>query len=124
MSTGVTARFARHLVIFTRSPRLGRVKRRLARDIGVVAATAFYRRTLADVVRRRVHGTQVTYLRVAFCGCDQSIAGVIPPAAREVRIVGTPASLDGATTVVENAKAAAGDRAVSGFSWGGVDCLF
>jgi len=52
MSTGVTARFARHLVIFTRSPRLGRVKRRLARDIGVVAATAFYRRTLAGVVRR------------------------------------------------------------------------
>ena len=76
---------------------------------------------LADVVRRRAHGTQVTYLRVAFCACDQPVVSVIPPAAREVRIIGTPASLSAATTLVENVKAAAGDRAVSGFSWDGVD---
>ena len=76
---------------------------------------------LADVVRRRAHGTQVTYLRVASCAFDRPFAGACPPAAREVRIVGTPASLDAATAVVESAKAAAGDRAVSGFSWGGVD---
>lgn len=76
---------------------------------------------LADVVRRRVHGTQVTYLRVASCAFDQSFAGAIPSASREVRIIGTPASLDAAVTVVESAKAEAGDRAVSGFSWGDVD---
>ncbi len=42
----------KHLVIFVKAPRLGRVKTRLAADIGVVAAWAFYRRTMADVVRR------------------------------------------------------------------------
>lgn len=42
----------RHLVIFAKAPRLGAVKRRLAADIGVVAATAFYRRTLNAMVRR------------------------------------------------------------------------
>ena len=76
---------------------------------------------LADVVRRRAHGTRVTYLRVGSCAFDQPFADAIPTAAREVRIVGTPASLDVATTAVENAKAAAGDRPVSGFSWGDVD---
>ena len=76
---------------------------------------------LADVVRRRAHGARVTYLRVASCAFDQPVVHAIPPAAREVRIVGTPASLGVATTAVENAKAAAGDRPVSGFSWGDVD---
>ncbi len=49
---GGPARFVKHLVIFARAPRLGLVKRRLARDIGAVAATAFYRRTLWGVARR------------------------------------------------------------------------
>lgn len=43
---------ARHLVVFVREPRLGRIKRRLAADVGAVAAWAFYRRNLADVLRR------------------------------------------------------------------------
>jgi hypothetical protein len=43
---------ARHLVVFARTPRLGRVKTRLGRDIGAVAAWAFYRRTLRSVLRR------------------------------------------------------------------------
>ena len=42
----------RHLVIFIKAPRLGRVKRRLAADIGTVAAWTFYRRTVGAVVRR------------------------------------------------------------------------
>ena len=46
----MTAR--RHLVVFARAPVLGQVKRRLARDIGPVAATRFYRRTLTGTVRR------------------------------------------------------------------------
>jgi len=44
--------FARHLVVFAKTPRLGAVKTRLAADIGTVAATAFYRRTLETVTRR------------------------------------------------------------------------
>jgi len=42
----------RHLVAFVREPRLGRVKTRLARDIGGVAAWQFYREALAGVLRR------------------------------------------------------------------------
>lgn len=42
----------RLVVLFARAPRLGRVKRRLAAEIGDVAALAFYRVTLRAVVRR------------------------------------------------------------------------
>ncbi|MBC8269661.1 MAG: TIGR04282 family arsenosugar biosynthesis glycosyltransferase [Rhodospirillaceae bacterium] len=42
----------RHLVVFAREPVLGRVKGRLGRDIGVFAATRFYRQTLAIVLNR------------------------------------------------------------------------
>jgi rSAM/selenodomain-associated transferase 1 len=41
-----------HLVIFARSPRLGAVKRRLARDIGVLAAWRFYSAVLHRMVAR------------------------------------------------------------------------
>ncbi len=40
-----------HLVVMARAPRLGAVKRRLARDIGPLAALQFYRRTLAGLLR-------------------------------------------------------------------------
>ncbi len=43
---------ANHLVLFVKAPRLGRVMRRLAADIGLVAASAFYRHTVAAVTRR------------------------------------------------------------------------
>lgn len=43
---------ARHLVIFVRVPRLGRVKSRLAREIGALAALRFYRATVEQVLRR------------------------------------------------------------------------
>ena len=42
----------RWLVLMAKEPRCGAVKSRLARDIGAVAATGFYRRTLANVCRR------------------------------------------------------------------------
>jgi rSAM/selenodomain-associated transferase 1 len=45
----------RHLVIFARSPRIGAVKRRLARDIGAVAAWRFYSAVLHRMVRRLAH---------------------------------------------------------------------
>lgn len=41
-----------HLVIFARSPRLGAVKRRLARDIGDVAAWRFYSSVLRQMTTR------------------------------------------------------------------------
>lgn len=43
---------SQHLVLFAREPRLGAVKRRLAADIGAVAAHGFYRQTLQDVAWR------------------------------------------------------------------------
>ncbi len=42
----------RNLVVFMRAPRLGRVKRRLARDIGAVAAWRFHRIAAARLLRR------------------------------------------------------------------------
>lgn len=78
---------------------------------------------LADVARRRVHGTRITYARVARCAVDGSFSDAVPPAAREVRITGTPASLDVALAAVQSARAIAGDRAVSGFTWGDIRSL-
>lgn len=42
----------RHLVIFAREPRLGRVKNRLAAGIGALAALRFYRAMLAGLLQR------------------------------------------------------------------------
>jgi uncharacterized protein len=42
----------RHLVIFLRTPRLGRVKSRLAAGIGALAALRFYRETSARLLHR------------------------------------------------------------------------
>jgi len=36
----------KHLVVMAKAPRIGRVKSRLAKDIGLVGAWAFQRRTL------------------------------------------------------------------------------
>lgn len=78
---------------------------------------------LADALRRRLHGTQVTYLRVAACAFSGSFADAVPPAAREVRITGKPGTLEMALTAVESARAVAGDRTVSGFSWPDLDAV-
>jgi aminodeoxyfutalosine synthase len=72
---------------------------------------------LADTVRRRVHGAQVTYVRVALCPFDKPFTDAVPLAAREIRVIGTPDSLEIAATAVEAARAVAGDRMVSAFSW-------
>lgn len=42
----------KHLIIFAKNPRIGRVKTRLARDIGKVAAWVFYRRMLSSIPKR------------------------------------------------------------------------
>ncbi|HEY5618414.1 MAG TPA: hypothetical protein VIK60_10735 [Vicinamibacterales bacterium] len=76
--------------------------------------------TLADVTRRRLHGNQVTYVRVARCAFD-SVPDMVSSAAREVRITGAPAALDVAVTATQAAKAVAGPHAVSGFSWADIE---
>lgn len=42
----------RHLVVFLKEPRPGRVKTRLAKDIGYIAAAAWYRRQCERLIRR------------------------------------------------------------------------
>lgn len=78
---------------------------------------------LADTVRRSRHGARVTYLRVALCAYDKPFTDAVPLAAREVRVTGRPDSSDVAVTAVEAAKAVAGDRAVSAFSWADIERL-
>jgi hypothetical protein len=46
------SRLVRHLVIFMKTPKAGAVKTRLAKDIGVVNACAFYRHMSAALLRR------------------------------------------------------------------------
>jgi len=40
----------KHVIIFARAPHYGRVKRRLARDIGMLQACNFYRRNLINLI--------------------------------------------------------------------------
>lgn len=47
-----TDAYRRRLVIMVKEPVAGRVKTRLARDVGVTRATGFYRHTLSSVVAR------------------------------------------------------------------------
>lgn len=71
---------------------------------------------LADTVRRKMHGTRATFVRVADVAFD-AVDASVPPAAREVRLTGTPTDLDAAATAVETARSVAGDRTVVAFSW-------
>ena len=78
---------------------------------------------LADTLRRSLHGVRVTYVRVALCPYDKPFTEVVPLAAREVRVSGKPESLDIALAAIEAARAVAGDRTVSAFSWLDVERL-
>lgn len=78
---------------------------------------------LADAARRRLHDTRVTFLRVAVCAFDKPFADAVPPTAGEIRITGSPEQLSVAIGAVESAKAVAGVRAVSGFTWADVERL-
>jgi aminodeoxyfutalosine synthase len=72
---------------------------------------------LADTVHRSLHGARVTYLRVALCPYDKPFSDAVPLAAREIRVTGKPESIEIAVTAIEAARAVAGERAVSAFSW-------
>jgi len=76
---------------------------------------------LADALKRRMHGTRVTFLRVAACPFDRSFADAAPPTAGELRITGAPESLDMAIAAIASARAVAGSRALTGFAWADVE---
>jgi aminodeoxyfutalosine synthase len=71
---------------------------------------------LADDVRRRWHGAATTFVRVADVPFDAAAPIVIPPAAGEVRIVGTPDTRLSALDRVARVAAAAHGVALSAFS--------
>ncbi len=81
---------------------------------------------LADAVRRRMHGSRTTYVRVAFGSLESPIPGSVPASAREIRITGTPDTLEQAARAVTQVRAAvgAGAQTVVGFSWADVERLF
>jgi rSAM/selenodomain-associated transferase 1 len=65
----------RHLILFVRAPLLGRGKRRLARDIGALAALRFERSMLARLVRRLGRDRRWT-LRVAITPDRARLPGI------------------------------------------------
>jgi 2-iminoacetate synthase ThiH len=73
---------------------------------------------LADAARRDRHGARATYVTVFEIRVDAEDPRVhdVAPGAREVRLVGRPRSLDDAEAAVIAAKAASGDRTLTGFS--------
>jgi aminodeoxyfutalosine synthase len=73
---------------------------------------------MADEVRRRLHGTRTTFLRVADVQLALPFGGAAswPPAAGEIRIVGTPVSRKAAVERVREVSALAKGTPVSGFS--------
>jgi hypothetical protein len=70
-----------------------------------------------DEVRRRMHGTRTTFVRVLETHVDAPLTA-IPAGSQcgEIRIIGAPSSLDAAVKAVESVKALAGDVPVTGFS--------
>ena len=67
----------RHVILFARSPRFGRVKTRLARDIGKIETLRFYRNTLASVSKRIADHD--TYQFSIALTPDQDVAGDAGP---------------------------------------------
>jgi len=55
----------KHLVIFARAPRYGRVKTRLAKDIGKQPALRFYQRNLERLINRMRQGPWQLHIAVA-----------------------------------------------------------
>ncbi len=76
---------------------------------------------LADTLRRRLHDTRVTFVRVAECAFDRVDAAAVPAAARELRLTGSPPGVDDALVAVAKVKQISADRTIAGFSWVDVD---
>ena len=70
----------------------------------------------ADQVRCRLHGRQTTFVRVTDVDAAPGAAVVVPNAAREIRICGTPPSSAAAVARVREVVALSGTTPVSGYS--------
>jgi uncharacterized protein len=86
------ASFAKHLVIMAKSPQLGRVKRRLGRDIGGVAALRFYRFCLSHAVLRLARDPR--WRTVLAIDPDRDIARIWPSQRRVARLPQGQGDLD------------------------------
>ena len=73
--------------------------------------------SLADAVRRQLHGARATFGRVLEVHVD-AVPATLPAGASagEIRLVGRPASLAAACTAVSAARALAGEGPLTGFS--------
>ena len=71
---------------------------------------------IADDARRRIHGARTTFVRVFEIHVD-ALPAALPPsvAAGEIRIVGSPASLESAVAAVAAARTLAGSVPLTGF---------
>lgn len=70
------ATFAKHLVIMAKSPRLGRVKRRLSREIGEAATIRFYRSCLSHSLLRL--GSDPRWRTVLAIAPDRDVGTSLP----------------------------------------------
>ena len=77
---------------------------------------------LADVLRRQLHATRTTFLRVAECSIDSPTLDPALIKAQEVRLTGSPAQLSDALKAIEAVKAL-GDRTVSALTLSDVERL-
>jgi hypothetical protein len=86
-------------------------------DIASLAAThdIIHLGTMADEVRRRIHGLHTTFVRVVDVPADGAVLPV-PQAAGEIRIVGKPSTRQAAVDRVRAVKAEARGIPLSGFS--------
>ena len=75
---------------------------------------------LADALRRRLHDTRTTFLRVAECALEAPSLESAQVKAQEIRITGSPAQLADAIRAVEVIKSK-GNRTVSAFTWSDVE---
>jgi len=75
---------------------------------------------LADVLRRRLHDTRTTFLRVAECALEAPALEPAEVKAQEIKITGSPVQLADAMRAVEVIKSK-GNRTVSAFTWSDVE---
>ena len=75
---------------------------------------------LADVLRRRLHDTRTTFLRVAECALETPALEPAHVKAQEIRITGSPVQLADAMRAVEVIKSK-GSRTVSAFTWADIE---
>jgi CofH/MqnC C-terminal region len=80
--------------------------------------------SIADDVRRRIRGNRTTFVRVLEIHVDAPPAALPPrTAAGELRIVGTPSSLEAAVQVVKAAAALGASAPLTGFSLSDLESL-